>query len=252
MPGGIRAETAVPQRDWRWLAEYLGAEEDLGAVLASFPPDEPMRAAVSGCRGLRLLRQEPWECLASFVLSSTKQIVQIRRMVELLSERLGEPVAVPAGHPPAYAFPEAARLAGVGETELRACGLGFRARYLRAVAARIARAEPELESLRERSLEAAREGLLALPGVGPKIANCVLLFALGFERAFPLDVWVLRALRQLYFPGRRVTFRRLQRFSETYFGPRGGYAQQYLFHHMRQRAGRGPGAAPIPPGIVEP
>ena len=91
-PGGIRAETAAPVADWQWLRDFLQTETDLAAVLKTFPDDEPMRAAVAACRGLRLLRQEPWECLASFILSSTKQIVQIRQIIALLCERFGEPI----------------------------------------------------------------------------------------------------------------------------------------------------------------
>lgn len=238
-PEGIQAETVVPQTDWGWLAEYLGAEEDIAAALAAFPEDPPLREAVRACRGLRLLRQEPWECLASFVLSSTKRIVQIRQVIGLLCERHGQPVAVPAGRPPAFAFPAADRLAAVSEADLRACKMGFRARYLRAVAGRVADGALDLDQLRRRPLAEARAALLTLPGVGPKIADCALLFSLGFRRAFPVDVWVLKALRQLYFPRRRVTLRALREFSATHFGPQGGYAQQYLFQHIRQRAGRG-------------
>ena len=97
MPEGIRAEVAAPVKNWDWLRDYLQTEVDLAAVLKTFPDDAPMRAAVAACRGLRVLRQDPWECLASFILSSTKQIVQIRQIISLLCERFGEPVAVPAG-----------------------------------------------------------------------------------------------------------------------------------------------------------
>ena len=89
---GIRAETAGPVADWQWLRDYLQTEMDLDAVLKTFPDDAPMRDAVAACRGLRVLRQDPWECLASFILSSTKQIVQIRQIVALLCERFGEPI----------------------------------------------------------------------------------------------------------------------------------------------------------------
>ena len=82
-------------------------------------------------------------------------------------------------------------------------------------------------------LEEARAQLLQLPGVGSKIADCVLLFGYGFQQAFPVDVWIMRALRQLYFPKRRVKLARLRRFSQTHFGPHSGYAQQYLFHYMQ-------------------
>lgn len=230
---GIAAEVAVPVADWRWLTNYLQVEADLSAVLATFPPDEPLRAAVRACPGLRLLRQDPWECLASFILSSTKQIVQIRQIVRVLCERYGAPVVTPAGHPPEFGFPAAERLATCTEAELRACKMGFRARYLRAAAERVAAGAPDLAALRDLDLGAARAALMALPGVGPKIADCVLLFAYGFQAAFPLDVWVLRALRQLYFPRQPVGVRRLRAFSETHFGPYAGYAQQYLFHAIR-------------------
>ena len=89
---GILAEVATPVSDWSWLTEYLQLEVDLESVLLSFPDDEPMRAAVGACRGLRLMRQEPWECLASFILSSTKQIVQIQQIVSLLCHRFGAPL----------------------------------------------------------------------------------------------------------------------------------------------------------------
>jgi N-glycosylase/DNA lyase len=92
-----------------------------------------------------------------------------------------------------------------------------------------------LQSLHTRTVEEARQELLQLPGVGNKIANCVLLFAYGFQQAFPVDVWVMKALRQLYCPKRRVSPKRLVRFTATHFGPNAGYAQQYLFHYMRTR-----------------
>lgn len=236
--GALTAETCEPQTDWAWLARWLRVDDDLTAILATFPPDPPLQAAVSVCRGLRLLRQEPWECLASFILSSTKRIAHIRRIVATLCARFGAAVSVPPGRPPGFAFPSPERLAEVSETDLRACGMGFRAPYLRAAAQAVASGALRLELLPKLALTEARRRLMALPGVGRKIADCVLLFAAGFEAAFPVDVWVLRALRQLYFPRRRVPPRRLLAFTETHFGPHAGYAQQYLFHYMRVQPGR--------------
>lgn len=228
----IHAHTVEPQSDWHWLQDYLQVEVDLGAVLASFPDDPHLRAARSACRGLRLLRQEPWECLASFILSSTKQIVQIRQIVTALRLRFGTPLRAPNGQE-AFAFPTAARLAGATEVELRACKMGFRAPYLLATARRVAAGECDLESLRPLTLVEARERLLALPGVGAKIADCVLLFAYGFPTAFPVDVWVAKAIRRFYFHRRRVKPVRVRNFLATHFGPNAGYAQQYLFHYIR-------------------
>ena len=234
----IHAEAAQPVQGWSWLANYLQTDLDLSRVVTTFPNDEPLRAAVNACRGLRLLRQDPWECLASFILSSTKQIVQIRQIVSLLCERFGEPIPAAAQYAPAFGFPSPARIARVSETELRVCKMGFRAPYLLETARCVAEGKIDLERLRELPVEIAREELIQLPGVGRKIADCVLLFAYGFQSAFPVDVWVIKALQKLYFPRRRASAKRLRRFSETHFGPNAGYAQQYLFHYMRTKHGR--------------
>jgi N-glycosylase/DNA lyase len=234
-PGGIAAQSAQSVSDWNWLTHYLQTEINFETILQSFPMDQPMRDSVAQCRGLRLLRQDPWECLASFILSSTKQIVQIQQIVGLLCARFGTAVIVPAGNEAVYSFPTAERLAMAGEHELRGCKMGFRAPNLLRTAQMIARGEVDLERIRSLALAEAREELLRLPGVGHKIANCVLLFAYGFQGAFPIDVWVMKALRQLYFPKRRPTTQRLLRFTTDYFGPNAGYAQQYLFHYMRTR-----------------
>jgi N-glycosylase/DNA lyase len=229
------AETTGSPDDWSWLVEYLQLEVDLSALLASFPDDEPMRKAIIACRGLRLLRQDPWECLASFILSSTKQIVQIQQIIGHLCERFGEPVQTPAGYSVERAFPTPDRLVKLTESQLRECKMGFRAPYLLGSAQAIVSGEVCLASLRNLPLDEARTELLRLPGVGRKIADCVLLFAYGVHSAFPIDVWVTKALRQLYFPRRRPNLKRLHLFAANHFGEHAGYAQQYLFHYMRTR-----------------
>ena len=234
----ITADTAEPVADWSWLTDYLQLDLDLTSLLLTFPEDEPLRAAVNACRGLRLLRQEPWECLASFILSSTKQIVQIQQIIGRLCANFGEPISAPSEFMPVYAFPSASRLARATEAELRACKMGFRAPFLLGSARAIASGALDLTKLRLLPVDNARRELMQLPGVGRKIADCVLLFAGGFQSAFPVDVWIARALRQLYFPRRRKTLPQLQEFAQSHFGPNAGYAQQYLFHYMRRRYGR--------------
>jgi N-glycosylase/DNA lyase len=268
-PAGIRAAAAQPVDDWNFLREFLQSDVNLPTILKTFPDDAPMRAAVAQCHGLRLLRQDPWECLASFILSSTKQIVQIRQIVGLLCERFGEPLnrqeniqhstsdfehpmgaglkplgvgcsrlnvecfPEPTGRGISFAFPTPQRLAACAEAELRGCKMGFRAAGLLDAARQIADGRMDLEKIRSLDYAAARAGLMSLRGVGPKIADCVLLFAYGFDAAFPVDVWVERALQELYFPRRRASRKRLLKFAATHFGPHAGYAQQYLFHYMR-------------------
>ncbi len=238
IPGGIEARTSTHPGDWSWLRRYLQVDLHLPTVLASFPDEAPLRAAARACRGLRLLRQEPWECLASFLLSSTKQILQIRQIVRHLCQRFGNPVSAPPGRGDIRAFPAPSTLAAATDEDLRACRMGFRARYLRSAARTVAEGSLVLEELEGLPLADARARLMELEGVGPKIADCVLLFAHGFSTAFPVDVWVMRALQDLYFPGSKQRPARLLEFSASHFGAYGGYAQQYLFHYMRLKAGR--------------
>jgi N-glycosylase/DNA lyase len=188
---------------------YLALDVSLRNITGTFPDDPVLRDAVRKYWGLRVLRQEPWETLASFIASSTKQIVQIRQIVELLAQRFGE----------APAFPSAETIARATVADLRACKLGFRAAYLHTAARRVADGQLDLAALRTMDYGRALEELLKLHGVGEKIANCVLLFSCGHDEAFPVDVWMKRALR-------RVNCR-------ADFGPYAGWAQQYLFHAQR-------------------
>lgn len=236
--GQLLAQTIEPQADWAWLAEYLQLEVNLELILGTFPQDQLLREAVADCRGLRLLRQDPWECLAGFILSSTKQIVQIEQIITALKQRFGSPVKVPSGEPQAFAFPSAEQLAGATEADLRACKMGFRAQNLLGTAEQIVNGACQLEGLRSLTVEHARARLMKLPGVGPKIADCVLLFAYGFPTAFPVDVWVARTLRRHYPLTRRMSLPKLREFGHAYFGINAGYAQQYLFHYIRRDAGK--------------
>ncbi|MCC7375599.1 MAG: hypothetical protein IT581_13160 [Verrucomicrobiales bacterium] len=246
----IAAETWVDPGNWDWLRHYLQVDVDLKSIVATFPDDPPLRQAIEACWGLRLLRQDPWECLASFLMSSTKQIPQIRQIVAELSQQFGPPIESPRESRSWHDFPSATALAAVEESRLRTCRMGFRARYLRETAIEVASGRVCLHGVGTQDRVAARATLRELPGVGPKIADCVLLFAYGFGEAFPVDVWILKALRSLYFSGRAVSPADLDEFSAGHFGPHGGYAQQYLFHWMRLRAGRLKAADPANPFVT--
>lgn len=214
------------------VAHYLALDHSLEAVRASFPAaDSALREAAEACRGLRLLRQPCWECLATFITSSMKQVAHIRQISLQLRERYGE--RLESGELTAFAYPTPERFAGLTEADLRACALGYRAPNLLATARALAQRETDLAAIAKLNRAAAEGALRALPGVGPKVANCVLLFAFGHLDAFPIDVWIERALRAAYFPRRRPSAVRLQQFVDSHFGTFGGYAQQYLFHHAR-------------------
>jgi len=228
--------TPKPARETRALpgivTRYFALDHPLGTICDSFPKDPVMNAARDFCHGLRIIRQPQWECLATFICSSMKQVAHIRQISLALRERFGGQRRIDDHL--AYAFPSARRLAQASEKELVECKLGYRAKNLRATARLVSSGQADLEAWSVLSDAELRKQLCALPGVGPKIANCVMLFAYERLRAFPIDVWIERVLRQHYFSRRRkMTALRLHEFCETYFGEHGGYAQQYLFHHAR-------------------
>jgi N-glycosylase/DNA lyase len=213
------------------VARYFALDHPLAEIYRSFPADPVMAAALEFCRGMRIIRQPAWECLATFITSSMKQVAHIAQISHTLRARYGRPL----GQDGPFAYPTAARLAGLREEELRACALGYRALNLLKTARMIAEGGVDLEAVRSLADDEARAELCRLAGVGEKVANCVLLFAYERVRAFPIDVWIERVLRENYFKGRRtkVTARSMRDFSRKYFGEFGGYAQQYLFHHAR-------------------
>ena len=219
-------------------SDYFALDHPMAEIYASFPDDAPMNAAREFCAGMRLVRQPAWECLATFITSSMKQVAHIAQMSHALRERFGGRVEWKGRTLFSYPTPE--RLARCTEDDLRACSLGFRAKNLLGTARMIASGEVDLAHMAVLDDDAARTELCRLPGVGEKVANCALLFGFGRLRAFPVDVWIERVLRQLYFARkRRVTARRLREFSASHFGPYAGYAQQYLFHHARMTWPRG-------------
>ncbi len=217
------------------VSSYLALDHDLDRMRKTLPKkDSVLRQAMRYAPGIRILRQPHWECLATFITSSLKQVAHIRQISLTLRERFGTPVAGPGGTT-LYTYPTPAALADAGEAALRACGLGYRAAFLHQTAALIADGRFDLKSLAPLEDDAALAKLCCLPGVGPKIAQCTLLFAYERLGVFPIDVWIERALRELYFTDQKETAtpRQLRDFAHTHFGPYRGYAQQWIFHHAR-------------------
>jgi len=205
---------------------YFSLDHPLEEIYAQFPTDPMSVEALDLCRGLRILRQPRWECLATFITSSMKQVAHIRSMSLALRKSFGRPTEF--GH--TYPVPES--LAASSEQELRACGLGYRAKNLLATAGIVARGEADLDALAGLETPALREALVRLPGVGVKVANCVLLFAYERLDAVPIDVWIHRVLIAMR-RGRGGTPAQLARYARKNLGPYAGYVQQYLFHRAR-------------------
>ena len=227
-----RGDVLLTNLDPALVRDYFALDHPLTEICASFPNDPVMNAAKEFSRGLRIIRQPKWECLATFICSSMKQVAHIRQISHKLRERFGEPREI--DNHIVHTYPSPTRIAPLSEKELRKCALGYRAKNLLATARQIASGDIDLEKIGALSDIDLRTRLCTLPGVGAKVANCVMLFAYERLRAFPIDVWIGRVLREKYFPrARRLNAGRLRAFTERYFGAHGGYAQQYLFHHAR-------------------
>lgn len=218
---------SVPQ-----VRRYLALDHRLDEIQSTFPKDPTLDAAVRYASGIRILRQPVWECLATFLTSALKQVAHIRSISLLIRERYGRKLRVTGATVFSYPGPEV--LAKLKLDDLLACRLGFRATNLLTAARMVATGEISLPGLTKLSSDEIRTALCRFPGVGDKIANCVLLFAFGRLEVMPIDVWIARVLGEKYFPKtEKIAPAKLAEFCRQYFGPYAGYAQQYLFHHWR-------------------
>ncbi|MDR2771186.1 MAG: hypothetical protein LBB57_04015 [Clostridiales Family XIII bacterium] len=228
----IRPLGGAGEDDRSFWANYLDLGRDYGAVKRALGADDAVMArAVAQGAGIRILRQEPWETLISFILSQNNHIPRIKACVERLCKHFGAPIGGVGGA--FFAFPGIDALAALSAADLAPCGLGYRAKYVIETARCVSAAGGAawLEGLRDVPFAEAERALLSLCGVGPKVAACVLLFGLGRTEGFPVDVWVARAMRELYGVERKDA----AAYAAAHFGDHAGIAQQYLFYYMQNR-----------------
>ncbi len=228
--GGLLEYDSYPPSSSSLISEYFRLDDDYAKIISKISRDGHVKKAISAYPGLRLLRQEPWECLISYICSAWSNVQRIKGTIALLCRGFGDRIECKEE---AHAFPSPEALASASLTSLRNCGLGYRARYVKGAAKMVAGGEVELEILKEADYSEARKALLALPGVGKKVADCCLLFSLDKLEAFPVDVWIRRVMQNLYFDGEKVNEREIKHFAAERFGKYAGYAQQFLFHYAR-------------------
>ncbi|MGH2349384.1 MAG: DNA-3-methyladenine glycosylase family protein [bacterium] len=228
--GGIEVIGLGGPDDLTLLSRYLGLEQPLGQVERALSADRVLRRILPLTSGIAMLRQDPWECLISFVISAFNNIPKIEMTLDRLCRRFGEPVGADA-----WSFPSPDRLARAALRELKSCLLGYRAAYVREIARRVDGGQFDLRRPAAHPYSEARAQLLALPGVGDKVADCVLLFAYEKGEAFPVDVWIKRAVERWYFRGTDRSEQMVRTFAQRRFGQLAGYAQQHLFYYARQR-----------------
>jgi N-glycosylase/DNA lyase len=215
-----------------FLIHFFRLDENLDSILMEIDQDPSIHQAIQKYRGMRLIRQDPWECLLSFLCSSAKSIAHIRCIIESLCRSAGKRISSTTYL--GYGFPEPACIQS--ELQLESVRAGFRTSYLVETSQCIDR--NQLLALRNLPYREARHRLMSLKGVGRKVADCTLLYSLDFLEAFPIDTWIKKGLEKVYFGGRRTGERKMEEFVTDHFGPYAGYAQLYLYHFWRNQQPR--------------
>ena len=242
----INAEIEFANADEKFVEHYFGLDDDLRKIRDRIGKDEHVRKALREFWGLRIIRQEPWECLISYICATYKSIAAIKLMLLKLSKKFGEKMTFDGCD--FYSFPTPEKLANATERGLMECGLGFRAKYVLDTSKKIYGDDFDLERLRRMPYQQAKKELGSFYGVGLKVADCILLFSIGKLEAFPVDVWVKRTILNHYtehFPNALIKklssqeslsnseYEKLNEFGRNYFGEYAGYAQEYLYHYER-------------------
>jgi N-glycosylase/DNA lyase len=249
--------TSSDHLDVQAVFHYFGLDEDLERILASIMKDQRVTQAVQTFYGMRVMKQDIWECLLSFVIATNSNIPRIKGMISNICQRYGDEIEFDGMR--FRLFPDAGSLAAASVPDLEACGLGYRAKFVKSISETIHGGWMSLEELRLHDYPRAREllteevmGKKTLMGIGPKVADCVLLFSCDKTSSFPIDVWMAKVLAKDYphlfdeeltekltskVSGTsslsEATYDRLADAARGYFGEYAGYAQQYLFHHER-------------------
>ena len=210
-----------------FLIHFFRLDENVDSILKEIDRDPFVHQAIQKYQGMRLIRQDPWECLLSFLCSSAKAIPHIRCLIESLCKFSGKKISF--GDYIGYGFPEPQ--CNMNAQQLEFVRAGFRTDYLVKASQCIDR--NQLLALRDLPYREARQQLMSFKGVGKKVADCTLLYSLDFLEAFPIDTWIKKGLEKIYFSGRRTGEKKMEEFVSNHFGPYGGYAQLYLYHYWR-------------------
>ncbi len=207
--------------------DYFDFGRDYGKIKEAISDDITMQKAIDFGGGIRILNQEPFECLISFIISQNNRIPMIKKVIKNISERWG----VEADGE--YLFPNVDRLINSDMASLMECKTGFRHKYITDCLNKIKSGEIDLEGLKSKDTETVKKELMTIKGVGTKVADCVLLFSFGRSEVFPTDVWIKRVMEHIYFEDRDEKISDIHSFAKEKWGEYAGFAQQYLFYYAR-------------------
>lgn len=202
------------------IKEYLNEKDDI------------IREAISFGQGIRILKQDPWETLISFIISANNGIPRIKKSIELMSKNFGQYIGEYKGKD-YYSFPSPEEIYNLSEEQLKECKVGYRSKYILNTAEKIVDENISLEEIKKLNSEDCFKELQKFTGIGPKVANCILMFAMEKVEAVPVDVWVKRIMEYFYFH-KETPNKKIEEFTREKYGKYAGYAQQYLFYYARE------------------
>jgi len=216
-----------------WIS-YLDLERDYDFIKQKYSKDKYVSKAIDFGYGIHVLNQDIFECLISFIISTQNQIPRIKKFVSKLSRLYG--TELKAENETFYAFPTPLQLKGITAEDLAPLKAGYRADYIVDAVSKVLNGEIVLENIKKMPYTEAKKELMKIKGVGPKVADCILLFSAGKAEAFPVDVWVQRTMRTLYMD-ETATNKQISEKAAEIFGEYAGFAQQYLFYYARENGG---------------
>lgn len=226
----VLANTTISEYENIWR-DYFNIDNDYALIKNALSTDDTLKNAINFGWGIRILNQDVFECLISFIISTQNAIPRIKKIVAKLSMLFGEKVEYNGND--YYTFPTAQKLASLSLEDLEPLKAGYRAAYILDAAKKVASGEVDLYSLFDMTTSDAKKELLKIKGVGPKVADCVLLFSLKKYDAFPIDVWIGRVMKKFYLD-ENATMKQIEACSKEKFKNLGGFAQQYLFYYARE------------------
>ena len=223
-----------------YKVDFFRQNDNLEKIIKSISKDKTVKMAVKKFQGLRILRQDPFQCLISFIVSSNSNIPKIKNNLEKISKKFGKKIKY--HNQEFFLFPNPKKLAKASINEITSCGVGYRAKFIKEAAKIIDLKEIDFDYLKKCNYQDAKENICQIPGVGGKVADCVLLFSLDKLEAVPLDRWIIRILEKYYLKKFKITtktitekqYNILHKKIVNYFGPYAGYSQQFLFKMERE------------------
>lgn len=213
-----------------FIKHFFRLNDNLDRIIENINKDDTIGTAITNYQGLRIMRQDPWECLISYIISARNNIPSIERSIYNISRKFGNKVKL--GNYEDYSFPTSEQLGRATLEDLQKCGLAFRAKHALATI-KLVNEGFDIKKLQNNEYKKAKEELMKLMGVGEKVADCVCLFSLEKMQAFPVDVWIKRFMETKYLDGKKTSEKKIGEFARDYFGEYAGYAQEYLYHHSR-------------------